>query len=65
MEIRESNNYGVELSQLPVGSVFLYRNKVYMVTDEDNYVDLESGCLEYFDEENRVTPIKGYFQVSE
>lgn len=65
MEIRGLDKTGVNLFQLSVGSVFLYRDKVYMVTDEENYVDLESGCLNYFDEENRVTPIKGYFQVSE
>ena len=65
MEIRGLNETGVKLFQLPVGSVFLYRDKVYMVTDEESFVDLETGCLDYFDEENRVTPVKGYFQITE
>lgn len=65
MEIRESNSYGVELSQLRAGKVFRYNGEIYMRTDEDSELNLRTGCLEYFDERSQVAPVECYLQITE
>lgn len=65
MEIKGIENQGVTLSQLSAGAVFWYNGEFYMTTDEENVINLQSGCLTYLDNRCRVILVRGYFQITE
>lgn len=60
----------VEFSEIPLGDIFKFNDKVYMAIDEVqdengivNSVDLFNGNLTYFHEEEKVKKVNGYLQI--